>query len=261
MVTVPDVGISNEDTLIQNFPFPVQQSMSRTEATSNFETKLSIENQERQLADHDHPLLQQINPLNESSLLHPVNEDKASYDLIASYAESITPLHSLERQADLMFSQEHILALLSNACHLFKFHEFLTLELPRSLPILTYFLNAVKALKAIQYSNTLRKGLATLPEIEESREKIPLTTNEKLERQAQNALHALTIDELPAFITSSCINLACTVVEERIKGTLPPKFQGTADALAEAFCLTDHSRPDNPIIFASQGMSTFPLRA
>lgn len=62
---------------------------------------------------------------NESSLLNPVRENKASYDLVAPCAESVTPLHSLERQADLMFSSEHMLVILSNPRYLFKFREFL----------------------------------------------------------------------------------------------------------------------------------------
>lgn len=37
-------------------------------------------------------------------------------------------------------------------------------------------------------------------------------------------------------------------------GTLAPHLREASEGLAEVFCLTDPSRPDNPIVFASEGM-------
>lgn len=177
------------------------------------------------------------------------------YDLVAPYKGDVAPLHSLERQADLMFSSEHMLAILNNPHNLARFREFLVAERPRSLPTLTYYLNARKALKAIQYANALVRLSVDVPTpgIETAREPVGPTVNSALEARVQHALDALTAEELPAFITSTCIKITSKVVEERIRGTLPDKFHGTSDALAEVFCLTDPSRPDNPIIFASGG--------
>ncbi|OKL60874.1 hypothetical protein UA08_03729 [Talaromyces atroroseus] len=225
---------------------------------STFEQPEPIEDLRRKLAEYELPLLQQINENTNDATWDPINDDgegeaqHGSYDLIAPYQADSAPLHSLEKQAELMFSTAHMLTILSNPRYLFKFREFLTSERPGSLPVLMYYLSACKALKAIDYSNAVAQLLMPLPEVEASSEYIPHTQNPKLEQQAQNALQALVKDEIPAFITSNCVSLVSNVVEERIKGTLPPKFQGTADALAEVFCLTDPSRPDNPIIFASE---------
>jgi hypothetical protein len=71
------------------------------------------------------------------------------------------------------------------------------------LPLLDYFLDAVKALKEIQYSNAIAQLLTPLPGIEASSDEIPYTSNHELECQARNALQAIAIDELPAIITSS----------------------------------------------------------
>ena len=51
------------------------------------------------------PLLQELNPLEESDELAPVNENEEglSYDLVAPYDGDGVPLHRLERQADIMF--------------------------------------------------------------------------------------------------------------------------------------------------------------
>lgn len=267
---------SRAEVGIQDFPLPGSRPVlsrsstadlgrtSRAESISKVPNKIKIPGAEqghilveqlrRQLAEAELPLLQQINP-NEGTSWDPIEEEEhqASYDLIAPLEESEAPLHSLERQADLLFSTRHMLAILSNPQHLFKFREFLTAERSDSLEVLMYYLSACKALKAIEYSNAVSQLLTNLSEIESSDQKIPATRNSALEKQAENALRALVRDELPAFITSISISFVSNVVEQRVKGTLPAKFEGTSEALAEVFCLTDPSRRDNPIIFASEG--------
>lgn len=202
------------------------------------------------------PLLQATNPNDGSEQFDPVEENEAgAFDLVAPYEGDEAPLHSLERQADIMFSSEHMRAILTNPRYLARFREFLVAERPKSIPRLTYYLNACKALRAIEYANALVRLSVDVPPsgIESAKEPIGSTTNAALEARVREALDALTAEELPAFITSTCIGITSKVVEERVRGTLPEKFQGTSDALAEVFCLTDPSRPDNPIIFASGG--------
>ncbi|CEO61025.1 hypothetical protein PMG11_05422 [Penicillium brasilianum] len=223
---------------------------------SGLSTKLSNKALRRNYYVNELPLLQATNPYIGSEHLDPVNEEEneVSYDLVAPYEDNEVPLHSLERQADVMFSSEHMLAILNYPHSLARFREFLVAERPTSLSTLTYYLNACKALKAIQYANALIRLSVDVPTagIETAKEPVGPTTNAALEARVQHALEALTAEELPAFITSKCINITSKVIEERIRGTLPDRFQGTADALAEVFCLTDPSRPDNPIIFASE---------
>lgn len=206
---------------------------------------------------HELPLLQATNPNDGAEEFYPVdeNDQEGSFDLVAPYEGDGAPLHSLERQADTMFSPEHMLAILTNPRYLARFREFLLKERPKSIPVLTYYLNASKALKALEYANSLIRLSVLLPPagIETAKQPVELIINHALEARVQDGLNALTAEELPAFITSTCINITSKVVEERVRGTLPEKFQGTADALAEVFCLTDPSRPDNPIIFASGG--------
>lgn len=154
-----------------------------------------------------------------------------------------------------MFCSDHMLAILSNPRYLARFREFLVEERPGSFSTLTYYLNASKALKAIEYANALVRLAVDVPTsgIQTAEHPVGPTANMALEQRVQAALDALTAEELPAFITSTCINITAKVVEEHVRGTLPDKFKGTADALGEVFCLTDPSRPDNPIVFASGG--------
>ncbi|KAJ5395249.1 uncharacterized protein N7487_009552 [Penicillium crustosum] len=179
--------------------------------------------------------------------------EEASFDLVAPYKGDIAPERTLEQQADLMFCSDHMLAILSNQRYLARFREFLAQERPGSFSTLTYYLNASKALKAIQYANALVRLAVDVPTsgIQTAEHPVGPATNIALEQRVQAALDALTAEELPAFIASTCISITAKVVEERVCGTLRDESKGTADALGEVFCLTDPSRPDNPIIFAS----------
>lgn len=126
------------------------------------------------------------------------------------------------------------------------------------MPVLTYYLNAKKALKAFQYANSLVRLSVDVPTpgVRNAKQPVGPTAHAALEARVQDALDALTAEELPAFIASTCIDITSKIVEERVCGTLPEKFKGTSEALAEVFCLTDPSRPDNPIIFASGGKTS-----
>ncbi|KAK1142746.1 hypothetical protein N8T08_007378 [Aspergillus melleus] len=241
---------SNE--LIEGFPNPPRQSGCASPTAS-------VKTLRRNFFVNELPLLQETNPYDGSAEFNPVREDGLSYDLIAPYGGSDAPLHSLERMADVMFSIDHMRTILNDSRHLEQFREFLLDERLRSLSTLTYYLNACKALKAIEYANSLVRLSVDVPppsiqpaDRNHHLQPVGLTGNPALERRVQEALLALTAEELPAFITSRCISITSQIVEERVRGTLPEKFQGTSDALAEVFCLTDPSRPDNPIIFASE---------
>lgn len=219
----------------------------------------SIKNMRRTVTTNELPLLQEINPYDGAEEFNPVNEDGTSYDLIAPWNGVDAPLHKLERLSEVMFGTEHMLTILNNPRHLARFREFLLDERPRSISTLTYYLNATKALKALEYANSLVRLSTDVPPpaiqaVQTDTEAVGITANKVLEQRVEDGLNALTAEELPAFITSRCITITSKIVEERVRGTLPMKFGETSNALAEVFCLTDPSRPDNPIIFASQGM-------
>ncbi|KNG91359.1 white collar [Aspergillus nomiae NRRL 13137] len=252
-VALDDYPPSNPpDELITSFPRPPSGARNLDSIPAH-SPRTSIKTLRRNYMIHELPLLQEPNPWDGSDQFHPVQETGCSYDLIVPFSDSCeAPLHSLERLADIMFSAEHMLSILNNPRYLARFREFLLEERPRSLELLTYYLNTCKALKAIEYANALVRCAVDLPPPTIAiTEPVGESSNPALQRRVHEALQALTDEELPAFITSRCIGITSRVVEERVRGTLPRKFQGTSDALAEVFCLTDPSRRDNPIIFAS----------
>ncbi|OJJ95729.1 hypothetical protein ASPACDRAFT_35696, partial [Aspergillus aculeatus ATCC 16872] len=246
------------EALIAGFPHPPSRAR-KDEEHPNLTPKPSLKTLRRNYMIHELPLLHEPNPYynndSDQQQFHPLQEPGLSYDLIAPAAsDDAAPLHSLERLADLMFSSEHMLSILNNPRYLARFREFLLEERPRSLALLTYYLTARKALLAIDYANALVRSVVDAPPVTIATPDpiVGQISHPVLYQRVTEALQALTAEELPAFITARCISLTSRVVEERVRGTLPPKFQGASDALAEVFCLTDPSRRDNPIIFASE---------
>ncbi|PYI35675.1 hypothetical protein BP00DRAFT_432786 [Aspergillus indologenus CBS 114.80] len=246
------------EALIAGFPHPPSRARKDDEHP-NLTPKPSLKTLRRNYMIHELPLLHEPNPYynndSDQQQFHPLQEPGLSYDLIAPAAsDDAAPLHSLERLADLMFSSEHMLSILNNPRYLARFREFLLEERPRSLALLTYYLTARKALLAIDYANALVRSVIDAPPVTIATPDpiVGQISHPVLYQRVTEALQALTAEELPAFITARCISLTSRVVEERVRGTLPPKFQGASDALAEVFCLTDPSRRDNPIIFASE---------
>ncbi|KAJ5919865.1 PAS-associated C-terminal [Penicillium verhagenii] len=262
---------SRNDHILEDFPQPPSRGLNldAIEEETVFPTpRTSIKNMRRTVTTNeltmgmgittDLPLLQQVNPYEDAEEFHPVIEENGvSYDLIAPFEGDEAPLHKLERVSDVMFGTEHMLHILNNPRYLSRFRDFLLEERPRSISTLTYYLNAVKALKAIEFANALVRLSIDVPpaaiqNIQLSNEAVGVTANKALEQRVEDGLRALTAEELPAFITSRCITITSKIVEERVRGTLPMKFRETSNALAEVFCLTDPTRPDNPIIFASE---------
>ena len=124
------------------------------------------------------------------------------------------------------------------------------------MPLLIYYLDALKALKAIAYANAIAESLEPIPGCEFSISTAKQTVNEDLERKADQAFEAMVRHDLPAYITHIYIQTVSLSITRRISGTLPAHLQEASEGLAEVFCLTDPSRPDNPIVFASEGIAT-----
>lgn len=106
------------------------------------------------------PALQQKG-LDENDLLEPLQEedlDPGSFDLVAP-VESTSKQYSLERRSELLFSKEHLKIIFEDPSLLLRFTAFLSYHRAGSIPILIYYLDAVKALKAISYSNAIAEAL------------------------------------------------------------------------------------------------------
>ncbi|KAG8163404.1 hypothetical protein KVR01_006701 [Diaporthe batatas] len=125
---------------------------------------------------------------------------------------------------------------------------------PKSVALLVYYLDTVKALAAFKYANAISEALEPLDEYEFTRDTdaVPQTANDRLEWKADSAFELLAQEDLPAFITSVWMQFVETSIRRRIVGSMPAHLRDMSEGLAETFCLTDPSRHENPIIFASE---------
>ena len=144
-------------------------------------------------------------------------------------------------------------AIFSSPFDLQRFASFIRTSRTASVPLLAYYLDAVKALKAIDYANSVMAALGPLEDLSFSTSPIEWTANKVLFEKAHQAFEALVCEELPAFITHTWIRMASLSIRKRITGTLSAHLRQISEGLAEVFCLTDPTREDNPIVFASEG--------
>ncbi|KAH6655325.1 hypothetical protein BKA67DRAFT_508066, partial [Truncatella angustata] len=196
----------------------------------------------------------QTRAVEENDGLEPLAEeeiDPASFDLVVP-AHAHSKQYSLEIQSELMFSSTHLAVIFEDPVLLQRFTNFIYQVRPRSVPILQYYMDAFKALRAIEYANAIVSGLQSVGDLSYTSESIDQTSNQALRDRADQAFQTLANEELPAFITHTYIQTVSMTIKRRIADTLPPHLREMSEGLAEVFCLTDPARPDNPIIFASE---------
>lgn len=200
------------------------------------------------------PALQASNGvLEQNDTLEPVLEDDPrSYDLVQPAQAIENAGYSLEKRSQALFSRDHLQVIFSDPSQLLKFTAFLTVQRPQSIPLLIHYLDALKALRAIHYANAICEGLEPVDGLEFSQKKVENFMSKELETRAMTAFDALVKEELPAFITHQYIQIVSQSISSRIAGMLAPHLREASEGLAEVFCLTDPSRPDNPIVFASE---------
>lgn len=188
--------------------------------------------------------------------LDPVTEeelDAGSFDLVTPGMRDDGAAPSkwkLEQRSELLFSQHHMRAIFSDPAHLNRFSNFLYKSRPASVPLFNYYLAALKALRAIDYSNSILRELRPIKGFTFSQgpEQTEKTANQELQDKADRAFEILTNEDLPAYVTHVWIQTVSASIRHRIMGTTSDSSEG----LAEVFCLTDPSRPDNPIVFMSE---------
>lgn len=179
--------------------------------------------------------------------------DPRSFDLVVPAEENGHKVYSLEDRSEQLFSTEHLKIIFGDPGLLLRFTAFLSSHRPRSIPVLIYYLDAIKALKALAYSNAIAEALEPIDGYNFAQDLAEPSGNEGLEKKADQAFAALVRDDLPAYITQVYIQTVSLSISRRVCGTLPAHLRQASEGLAEVFCLTDPSRPDNPIVFASEG--------
>lgn len=163
---------------------------------------------------------------------------------------------SLEHCTDLLFSRQHLLAIFADRELALKFTTFLRTHRPSSVPILAYYLDAIKALKTIRYADSIIRGLGPISGHAFTTETNSATMAWVMEDKADRALDVLVKDDLPAFIAYTYVRTVDLALVDRVTGKQDATSRTIAEGLAEVFVLSDPSRPDNPIVFTSEEFHT-----
>ncbi|KAI1798585.1 hypothetical protein F4811DRAFT_558688 [Daldinia bambusicola] len=177
--------------------------------------------------------------------------DPASFNLI-SPCKNVHPLYSLEMRSEILFSEKHLNAILKDQILLKEFTSFLWAFRAKSIPLLVYYLDALKVLKAIDYSNSLIRCLPSSKELGLGDKTLSNTINESLLARLYKISQTLVSEDLPAYITHTWVQTVAVSIKQRITNTLPRDLRDCFEGLVNVFCLTDPSRHDNPIVFASK---------
>ncbi|ROV87525.1 hypothetical protein VSDG_09909 [Cytospora chrysosperma] len=186
--------------------------------------------------------------------LEPVAEEDlefGSFDLVVPATN--LAMYKLERRSELLFSVAHLRVIFDDPILLHRFTNFISIYRPWSIPLLRYYLDALKAIRALEWVNSTISKCLLLEGHEFAAKGPPQSTdNESLRQMAEAAFEALARVELPAYITYVWTELVEMSMKRRITGTLPAHLHDMSDGLAEVFCITDPSRTDNPIVFSSE---------
>lgn len=177
------------------------------------------------------------------------------YDLETT-VEDVDETDSLEAFSDLLFSGEHLKSIFYDTSSLLSFTAFLSEHRPHSLPILVYYLDTTKALRAFRYANAIAEGLVSIPGLAFTSTPAKSDVNPLLEAKAHQSFNLLLQEDLPAYVTHMYVQVAKSSMIKRVTTGTITSAQGEPEGLAEVFCLTEPTRPDNPIVFVSEGSCT-----
>ena len=162
---------------------------------------------------------------------------------------------SLDGLSERLFSDDHLRVILSEPTLFLRFTAFLNLYKSHLAPVLIRYLETQKAIKAVEYANAIAETIPQLPSDRSSF--IPdsaASLDVRFESRSKRAFDSLVQDALPAYITYLLIQVVTDTLVKEITGNSFPLMRDMVGGLAEVFCLTDPSVPDNPIVYASEGI-------
>jgi len=161
----------------------------------------------------------------------------------------------IEDLAKRLFSADHLHLILQDHGLFYRFSTFLNQFKPRLVPTLIRYLEMRKAMKAIEYANSVSRTIRWPSHAEDFKSmKLQAAVVEvRFEDDANGELQLLCGEALPAFITHSLVDVVVGLVSNDLTGQAVPALKSLVGNLAEVFCLTDPSFPHNPIIYTSDG--------
>ena len=185
----------------------------------------------------------------------PKPERKTSNDNAQNFDLKPPPPNSKVKNVDTLseqlFSGEHLRVILKDPSFFLRFTAFLNRYRPQSAPILVRYLEAQKAIKAIEYANALAETIRPIPG-EHSSPCPAASVDPRFESRSKRSFDSLVNEALPAYITNCLTKVVTESMVREITGQSMPLMRELVGGLAEVFCLADPSVKDCPIVYASE---------
>jgi hypothetical protein len=157
---------------------------------------------------------------------------------------------NLEALSVRFFSIDHLNFILKDPALATRFSKFLHQYRAQHIPKLNQYFDAKKAQAAVEYANAVANQL---PVDGDHAPFIAATTNARFDSRMKEIVEELVEDALPAYVTHRLTSLVTESLVKEITGNNAPVMRELIPSLAEVYCITDPSLPDNPIVYASEG--------
>lgn len=185
----------------------------------------------------------------------PKPERRRSSDNAQNFDLKPPPPNSKVKNVDTLseqlFSGDHLRVILKDPSFFLRFTAFLNRYRPYSAPILVRYLEAQKAIKAIEYANALAETIRPISG-EHSSPCPAASIDPRFEARSKRSFESLVDDALPAYITNCLTKVVTESMVREITGQGMPVMRELVGGLAEVFCLADPSIKDCPIVYASE---------
>ncbi|KAF2223039.1 hypothetical protein BDZ85DRAFT_262866 [Elsinoe ampelina] len=173
-------------------------------------------------------------------------DDVGSYDL-----KPPPPKNAHANVEDLsvrFFSADHLNIILRDPKHSRQFLSFLQQYKPNLVPLLTDYLSTQKAVAAVEYANAVAESLPA----HKGQHMTAATLDDHFYQRAQGTNDDLVGEALPGYVTHRLVQIVTDTLVKEITGQGTPLMREMIPSLAEVYCVTDPSLPDNPIVYASE---------
>lgn len=147
------------------------------------------------------------------------------------------------------FSVDHLDVILRDHATASRFTRFLNQYRPQHTPTLVRYMETKKAFAAIEYANAIADRIPTTPGHPPY---IAATLDDRFDAESKRTVEDLVEEALPAYVTHRLVTLVTDTLVKEITGNNAPIMRELVPSLAEVYCVTDPSLPDNPIVYASE---------
>ncbi|KAF2722856.1 hypothetical protein K431DRAFT_266029 [Polychaeton citri CBS 116435] len=183
----------------------------------------------------------QTNPTTQAS------DEPGSYDLKPP-PPSLSQ-DNVESLAVRFFSQDHLDAIVRDPLTHARFIRFLKQYRPQYISTLNRYVETKKAITAVEYANALAEAV---PTSSGHPPYLAAHLDDRFDAKSKRIVEDLVEEALPAYATSRLVSLVTESLVKEITGNNAPVMRQLIPSLAEVYCITDPSLPDNPIVYASE---------